>query len=56
MRGEQTSNDRTWISLTFDLSQYAGQTIGIQFLDHENANGSSHNTFMYVDDGALALS
>jgi hypothetical protein len=53
---QKTSNDRTWISLTFDLSGYAGQTIGIQFLDHENANGSSYDTFMYVDDVVLAVS
>ncbi|HEU5378079.1 MAG TPA: hypothetical protein VFV38_21870, partial [Ktedonobacteraceae bacterium] len=35
------TNDRTWIQQTFDLSAYAGQTIGLQFLDHEQSNGGS---------------
>ncbi len=51
----KTTNDRTWLSLTFDLSKYAGQTIGIQFLDHENSNGQSFFTYMYVDDVALTV-
>ncbi|GAC1348902.1 MAG: hypothetical protein NVSMB27_18380 [Ktedonobacteraceae bacterium] len=52
---QKTSNDRTWIQLTFDLSRYAGQTIGIQFLDHENSNGASYYSYMYVDDVALTV-
>ena len=52
---QKTTNDRTWIQLTFDLSRYAGQTIGIQFLDHENSNGYSYYTYMYVDDVALTV-
>lgn len=52
---QKTTNDRTWIRLTFDLSKYAGQTIGIQFLDHENSNGYSYYTYMYVDDVALTV-
>lgn len=52
----KTTNDRTWISLTFDLSAYAGQTIGVQFLDHEDANGGSYYTYLYVDDVALLVS
>ena len=52
---QKTTNDRTWIQLTFDLSKYAGQTIGIQFLDHENSNGASYYTYMYVDDIALTV-
>lgn len=51
----KTANDRAWISLTFDLSKYAGQTIGIQFLDHENSNGQSYYAYMYVDDVALTV-
>jgi hypothetical protein len=51
----KTTNDRAWILLTFDLSKYAGQTIGIQFLDHENSNGLSYYTYMYVDDVALMV-
>lgn len=49
----KTANDRTWKTLSFNLVQYAGQTIGIQFLDHENSNGQSFFTYMYVDDVAL---
>ncbi len=52
---QKTTNDRTWIQLTFDVSKYAGQTIGIQFLDHENSNGYSYYTYMYVDDVALTV-
>ena len=53
---KNTTNDRVWIQLTFDLSSYAGQTIGIQFLDHENSNGLSYYTYMYVDDVSLNVS
>jgi len=48
-----TTNDRSWIQMNFDLSSYAGQTIGIQFLDHENANGGAYHNYMYVDDVSL---
>jgi len=51
-----TTNDRAWIRMTFDLSSYVGQTIGIQFLDHENSNGYPYYTYMYVDDVALNVS
>jgi Carboxypeptidase regulatory-like domain len=50
-----TTNDRVWIQMTFDLSQYAGQTIGIRFLDHENSGGGSYYTYMYVDDVSLTV-
>jgi hypothetical protein len=49
----KTTNDRAWMQLTFDLSKYTGQTIGIEFLDHENSNGYSYYTYMYVDDVTL---
>ena len=48
-----TANNRAWILETFDLSAYVGQTVGIQFLDHENSNGGAYYTYMYVDDVAL---
>lgn len=51
-----TTNDQVWVQLTFDLSAYAGQTIGIQFLDHEDAGGGPYYTYMYVDDVALTVS
>src|SRR5947209_2440534 len=50
-----TTNDQTWIQMSFDLSSYAGKTIGIQFLDHENSNGYSYYTYMYLDDVALKV-
>jgi bacillopeptidase F (M6 metalloprotease family) len=50
---QTTANNRGWIQLTFDLSKYAGQTVGIQFLDHENSGGGAYYTYMYVDDVAL---
>ena len=53
---KNTTNDRVWIQLTFDLSSYAGQTIGIQFLDHEDAGGGSYYTYMYVDDVSVTVS
>lgn len=46
----ETANDRAWIQMSFDLSAYAGKTIGIRFLDHENSNGGSYYNYMYVDD------
>ena len=46
----QVTNSRNWLQSTVDLSKYAGQTIGIQFLDHENSNGGSYYAYMYVDD------
>ena len=42
--------------MTFDLSSYAGQTIGIQFLDYENAGGGPYYNYMYVDDVSLNVS
>jgi bacillopeptidase F (M6 metalloprotease family) len=52
---QETTNNRTWIQVTFDLSKYVGQTIGIQFLDHEDSNGSSSYAYMYVDDVARTV-
>lgn len=51
----QASNSRTWLQSTVDLSKYAGQTIGIQFLDHEDSNGLSYYAYMYVDDVTLTV-
>lgn len=48
-----TTNDQTWIQMTFDLSSYRGQTISIQFLAHEQSGGQSYYTYMYVDDVAV---
>jgi hypothetical protein len=51
----QASNSRAWLQLTVDLSKYAGQTIGIQFLDHENSSGLSYYAYLYVDDVTLTV-
>jgi hypothetical protein len=51
-----TTNDKVWVQLTFDLSAYAGQTVGIQFLDHEESGGGPYYTYMYVDDVLLIVS
>jgi len=49
----QTTNNLAWKTLSFNLAQYAGQTIGIQFLDHEDSNVQAFFAYMYVDDVAL---
>lgn len=51
-----TSNNQTWQQKTFNLLAYAGQTIGVQFLDHELSNQGSYWTYMYVDDVSLNVS
>ncbi len=55
-----TTNDQAWVQLSFDLSfvlsAYAGQTIGIQFLDHEDSGGGPYYTYMYVDDVTVTVS
>ena len=51
-----TTNDQVWVQMTFDLSSYIGQTIGIQFRDHEDSGGASYYTYMYVDDVSLKAS
>ena len=53
---QSTTNDQVWIQMTFDLSAYAGQSIGIQFLDHEDSGGGAYFTYMYVDDVTLNVS
>ncbi len=51
-----TTDDQNWVQLSFDLSKYAGQTIGIRFLDHEQSGGGSYYTYMYVDDVTVNVS
>ncbi|GCE23022.1 hypothetical protein [Dictyobacter kobayashii] len=52
---QKTTNDRAWVYMNFDLSSYAGQTIGIRFLDHESAGSGSYYGYMYVDDVTLSV-
>jgi hypothetical protein len=40
-----------WVQTAFDMTPYAGQTVRIKFLVHED--GSSDPTWMYVDDVVL---
>jgi hypothetical protein len=51
-----TTNDQVWVQLTFDLSAYAGHTVGIKFLDHEESGGGAYYTYMYVDYVSLTVS
>lgn len=51
-----TTDDRNWVQMSFDLSKYAGRTIGIRFLDHEQSGSGSYYTYMYVDDVTVNVS
>jgi hypothetical protein len=44
----QCSNTQTWLNTTVSLAAYAGQTVGIEFLVHQDGFGD--DTGMYVDD------
>jgi FG-GAP-like repeat len=44
-------NTSGWVHETFDLTPYAGQTVRIKFLVHQN--GTGNDTWMYVDDVEL---
>ena len=45
------TNTGGWVKQTFDMAPYAGQTVRIKFLVHEDGHGD--NTAMYVDDVEL---
>ncbi len=47
----QASNSQTWTNQKFDLTPWAGQTVRIKFLVHEDGFGD--DTAMYVDDISL---
>jgi hypothetical protein len=51
-----TTDDQTWVQLSFDLSKYAGRTISIRFLDHEQSGSGPYYTYMYVDDVTVNVS
>src|SRR4029453_12221126 len=40
-----------WVHKTFNMTPYAGQTVRIKFLVHQN--GAGDNTWMYADDISL---
>jgi hypothetical protein len=48
----QCENGQTWLNTTVDMTPYAGQTVRVKFLVHQN--GAGDNTGMYVDDVVLA--
>jgi hypothetical protein len=49
----QCENGQTWLNTTVDMSSYAGQTVRIKFVVHQNGTGGNL-TGMYVDDVVLA--
>jgi len=51
-----TSNDQKWENVTFDMSQFAGQTVAIAFIDSESSGTNYYNCYMYVDDVSLNVS
>jgi hypothetical protein len=44
----QAGNGQAWSNTLFDVTPYAGQTVRIKFLVHQNGDG--HDTGMFVDD------
>jgi hypothetical protein len=48
----QCENGQTWLNTTVDMTPYAGQTVRVKFLVHQN--GAGDGTGMYVDDVVLA--
>jgi len=48
----QCQNGQTWLNATVDVSPYAGQTVRVKFVVHQN--GAGQGTGMYVDDVVLA--
>jgi len=48
----QCENGQTWLNTTVDMTPYAGQTVRIKFVVHQNGAGGL--TGMYVDDVILA--
>jgi Bacterial Ig-like domain len=48
----QCENGQTWLNTTVDMTPYAGQTVRVKFLVHQN--GAGEGTGMYVDDVVLA--
>jgi Bacterial Ig-like domain len=48
----QCENGQAWLNTTVDMTPYAGQTVRIKFVVHQNGAGGL--TGMYVDDAVLA--
>jgi hypothetical protein len=48
----QCENGQTWLNTTVDMSPYAGLTVRVKFVVHQN--GADDLTGMYVDDVVLA--
>ena len=50
----QCENTQTWVNTAVDMTPYAGQTVWIKFLVHQDGDGD--DTGMYVDDVMLSVS
>ncbi len=45
------NNSQTWTQVSFDMSQFAGQTVVLYFRDHDDGfNNPPDPTFFYLDD------
>jgi hypothetical protein len=44
-----------WTQVTYDLSPFAGQTIVLWFNVHEDGSATSDQSWMYIDDVAIAF-
>jgi hypothetical protein len=53
---KSNSNAQAWTQVSFDLSPYAGQTIQLWFNVHEDGSNPPDDTWMYLDDVAVATS
>jgi hypothetical protein len=51
----QCANGQTWINQTVDMTPYAGQTVRIKFLVHQDGFSAGDVTGMYVDDVQLTV-
>jgi Domain of unknown function (DUF4082)/Fibronectin type III domain len=47
---KSNSDSQNWTQVTFDTTQYAGQTIVLWFNVHGDGSSTPDNTWMYVDD------
>ena len=50
---KSNSNSQTWTKVTFDMSPYAGQSVGLWFNVHQDGATNPDDTWMYLDDVTL---
>src|SRR5205823_1196691 len=46
-------NTQAWTNVIYNMAAFAGQTVRIKFLVHQDGYGD--DTYMYVDDASLAV-